>query len=159
MNADPRVMEHFPATLSHAQSASLMARIEGCFEREGYGLWAVQDLDTAALAGFTGLAPVDPPLPFAPAVEVGWRLARDFWGRGMAGEAAAAAIGFAFSELGLGGVVSYTTAGNERSRRLMVRLGMTRDPAEDFLHPGLPRGDRLAPHVLYRLSASAWRAP
>jgi RimJ/RimL family protein N-acetyltransferase len=153
MNADPCVMACFPATLSAGESAELIERIEACFAEHGYGLWAVEVLAAGDFVGFVGLSPVAPPLPFAPAVEIGWRLARPYWGRGLAHEAAGAAIDFAFERLGLGALVSFTAAGNRRSRRLMERLGMRRDPAEDFIHPALAKTDPLAPHVLYRLDA------
>ena len=156
INADPAVMEHFPATLSAAESAALIERIERCFDERGYGLFAVQVPGEAELIGFVGLAPVAASLPFAPAVELGWRLARPYWSRGLAREAAEEVIGFAFQRLRLTSLVSFTTAGNLRSRQLMERLGMRCEPAEDFLHPDLPAGDPLAPHVLYRLPAGAW---
>jgi RimJ/RimL family protein N-acetyltransferase len=162
MNADPAVMEHFPAALSVRQSAAAVARIERCFQERGYGLWAVEvrgrgaeDIETS-FAGFVGLEPVaDERLAFAPAVELGWRLAQPLWGRGIATEAASAAMAFAFDELTLTELVSYTAVSNVRSQRVMRRLGMRRDPAEDFLHPGIPAGDPLAPHVLYRIDAHA----
>jgi RimJ/RimL family protein N-acetyltransferase len=153
INADPLVMEHFPAALSRADSAALLQRIERCFDEHGYGLWAVEIPGEAALVGFVGLNPVEPQLAFAPAVELGWRLARPFWGRGIATEAAAAAMELAFGVLGLSELLAYTAADNERSRRVMQRLGMRRDPAEDFEHPGLASGHRLARHVLYRVQA------
>jgi RimJ/RimL family protein N-acetyltransferase len=164
LNADPEVMEHFPALLSVEQSAALVARIERCFDERGYGLWAVEvraeDADGAggAFAGFVGLEPVmDERLAFAPAVELGWRLAQPFWGGGIATEAAAAATAFAFDALALTELVSYTAVSNVRSQLVMQRLGMRRDPAEDFLHPGIAPGDPLAPHVLYRIAAHARR--
>jgi RimJ/RimL family protein N-acetyltransferase len=151
MNADPQVMEHFPATLSRAEAALMLARLEAGFERDGYGFWAVELREDGALAGFVGLSPVPEDIPFAPAVEVGWRLARPYWGRGIAGEAAEAALGFGFATLGLEEIVAYTATGNERSRRLMERLGMSYDAGGDFDHPRVAAGDRLAAHVLYRL--------
>ena len=150
-------MEHFPETLSRAQSASLIERIERCFDEHGFGLWAVELTGKEPLIGFAGLAPVDIDVAFAPSVELGWRLAHPFWKQGLASESAAAAIDFAFDQLALRELVSYTAVGNLRSRALMQRLGMRRDPAEDFLHPALPAGHRLAPHVLYRLDAQRWR--
>lgn len=164
MNADPVVMERFPAPLSAQRSAALVARIERCFDERGYGLWAVElraeraEGTEGAFAGFVGLEPVvDERLAFAPAVELGWRLAQPFWGGGIATEAASAAMAFAFDELALADLVSYTAVGNVRSRRVMERLGMRRDPAEDFLHPGIAPGHPLAPHVLYRIDAHARR--
>lgn len=159
LNADPRVMEHFPATLSRTESDALIERMEGCFRANGFGAWAVEFPGSIALAGFVGLWPQNSEeLAFAPAVEIGWRLATEAWGRGIASEAARAALDFGFGELGLDEVVSFTTAGNARSRAVMERLGMRRDPSEDFLHPSLPPDDALAPHVLYRVSTGRWRA-
>ncbi len=153
INADPAVMVHFPATLSHTESKALIERIEAGFEANGYGLWAVERMGEGSLIGFVGLLPVDSELPFAPAVELGWRLARSHWGNGYASEAASVTVGFAFHALQLAELVSYTAARNTRSRRVMERLGMTHDPAEDFLHPKLAPGHPLAPHVLCRLTA------
>lgn len=153
INADAEAMEHFPATLTRAQSAALIERIGGCFQANGYGLWALEERTGGALVGFTGLEPVPQRMPFAPAVEIGWRLERARWGRGLASEAASAVRDHAFGALGLSALVSYTAARNARSRLLMERLGMRRDPAEDFAHPALPAGHPLAPHVLYRLDA------
>jgi RimJ/RimL family protein N-acetyltransferase len=155
INADAEVMEHFPAPLTTPESAALAQRIERCFEERGYGLWAVQLRASGALAGFVGLAPVEDELPFAPAVELGWRLARPCWGRGIATEAATAAIAFASDVLDLPDLVSYTATRNARSRRVMERLGMHRDPDEDFRHPRLAAAHPLAPHVLYRIEAHA----
>jgi RimJ/RimL family protein N-acetyltransferase len=150
LNGDPRVMEHFPARLSRAESDALIERIEDCFRERGYGLWAVELPGEAPLAGCIGLWPVDEELPFAPAVEIGWRLDSRFWGRGLASEAASAALAFGFGELGLEQIVAYTAARNGRSRLVMERLGMVRDMEQDFLHPALAAEHPLAPHVLYR---------
>jgi RimJ/RimL family protein N-acetyltransferase len=153
-------MEHFVAPLSRAQSQALLARIELTFEQLGYGLWAVQPDGESGAVGFVGLCPLEAELPFAPGVELGWRLARSHWGRGLAYECACASADFAFERLGLEELVATTAAGNVRSRRLMERLGMERDQAGDFDHPRVPAGHPLAPHVLYRLSARAWaRSP
>ncbi len=154
INADPLVMEYFPATLTRERSAALIERFERFFEDHGYGLWAVEIPGEEPLAGYVGINPVEIDVAFTPAVELGWRLGRAFWGRGIASEAANAAVAFAFEQLGLSELVAYTAVINTRSRRLMERLGMTRDPAEDFRHPGLPEDSPLAPHVLYRLEAS-----
>jgi RimJ/RimL family protein N-acetyltransferase len=158
INADRTVMEHFPAPLTATQSAELLQSIEACFEANGYGMWAVELAGEGSLAGCVGILPVeDMRLAFAPAVELAWRLAPAFWRRGLAREAAAASIRFAFQDLGLAELVAYTAAGNLRSRTLMERLGMRRDPAEDFVHPRLAPEHPLAPHVLYRIDAARWR--
>jgi RimJ/RimL family protein N-acetyltransferase len=151
MNADPVVMEHMPGPLSAAESAALVERIEAAFDANGYGLWAVEVKEEAPFVGFIGLSSVDLDMPFAPAIEVGWRLARDCWGRGIATEAASAAVAFGFRELGLVEIVSFTAAGNLRSRGVMERIGMRRDPRGDFDHPRLAAGDPLRRHVLYRI--------
>jgi RimJ/RimL family protein N-acetyltransferase len=153
INADPEVMEHFPAPLSRAESEALIARIEQSFETRGYGLWAVEGAagpDRGRLAGFTGLNAVPAAMPFAPAVEVGWRLGREFWGRGFASEAATAALAFGFGTLGLDSIVSFTAKANERSQRVMLRIGMRPAQGLEFDHPGLP-GSPLERHVLYRI--------
>lgn len=151
INADPEVMEHFPVVYSRAETALAIARLEAGFERDGYGFWAVELRASGKLAGFVGISPVPDGIPFAPAVEAGWRLAREHWGQGIAHEAAAATLEFAFQTLGLREIVAYTAARNTRSRRLMERLGMRHDARADFDHPRLAAGHPLEPHVLYRL--------
>lgn len=153
LNADPEVMRHFPARLDHTESDALAERISTGLDERGWGLWAV-DLD-GRFAGFTGLSPVPAEISEItagrPTVEVGWRLARWAWGHGYATEAAAAAVVHGFDELGLPEIVSFTAAGNQRSRAVMERLGMTHDPADDFDHPKLAESSELRRHVLYRL--------
>jgi RimJ/RimL family protein N-acetyltransferase len=151
LNADPRVMEYFPALLEPAESDALAARIDAHFDAHGFGLWAVEVPSVAPFAGFVGLALARFAAPFTPCVEVGWRLAAEHWGRGYAREGARAALDFAFAELGLDEVVSFTAVANRRSRRVMEAIGMIRDPADDFDHPGLPAGHPLERHVLYRV--------
>jgi ribosomal-protein-alanine N-acetyltransferase len=146
-------MEHFPAVLTRRQSDELVERIEGGFEASGFGLWALEVRGTGEFIGFTGLAVPEFEADFTPAVEVGWRLARSAWGSGYATEAARAALQFAFEEAGLSEIVSLTTPANRRSRAVMERIGMKRDPGDDFDHPGLPVGHPLRPHVLYRIAA------
>jgi RimJ/RimL family protein N-acetyltransferase len=149
-------MEHFPATLSAPESERMLRRLQGDIATRGYGLWAAELRNSASppvLIGLIGIQPVPAELPFAPAVEVGWRLARAYWRQGLAAEGARAAIDFGFRQVGLEEIVAQTAAVNVRSRRLMERLGMSRDPAQDFRHPAVPAGHPTAPHVLYRLSA------
>jgi RimJ/RimL family protein N-acetyltransferase len=144
-------MEHFPRPLTREESDELVDRIEAGFESRGFGIWAVEAREGGELLGFTGLAVPSFEAPFMPAVEVGWRLARPAWGHGYATEGARAALEFGFGEAGLEEIVSLTTLGNLRSWAVMERLGMRRDPADDFEHPALAEGDPLRRHVLYRL--------
>jgi RimJ/RimL family protein N-acetyltransferase len=153
INSDPVVMEFFPGLQSPQLTAEMIEHFERSFERDGFGLWAVEIPGELSLAGFVGLNRVGPPLPFSPAVEVAWRLTPRAWGRGIAKEAAEAALEFGFSRCGLAEIVAYTAAGNLRSRRLMERLGMSRDRAGDFGHPQIAEGHPLKRHVLYRLRA------
>jgi RimJ/RimL family protein N-acetyltransferase len=157
LNADPAVMKHFPAPLSREQSNDLVDRMESGLNERGWGLWAVEVPDTAAFIGFIGLNPVTFDAPFTPAVEVGWRLARAHWSHGYATEGARAALAFGFDTLALDEIVSFTTHGNSRSRRVMERLGMHHDPTDDFDNPNVPVGDPIRPHVLYRLERGGWQ--
>ena len=150
LNADPAVMEYFPGTLSRAESDAFAARIRSEMAERGFGLWAVEVPGVAPFIGFTGLAVPRFEAHFTPCVEVGWRIARAHWGRGYAPEAAGKALAHAFGPLSLDEVVSFTAGGNLRSRRVMEKLGMTHEPADDFEHPSLAPGHRLRRHVLYR---------
>jgi RimJ/RimL family protein N-acetyltransferase len=151
MNCDLEVMRYFPSPLSGEQSEAFLVRQRDLIAERGWGLWAV-DVD-GVFAGFTGLAVPRFEAAFTPCVEAGWRLRREFWGRGIAFRAALQALEFGFSTLGLPEVVSFTAALNVRSRRLMERLGFTRDPSDDFDHPAVPDGHKLRRHVLYRKMA------
>lgn len=157
MNADPRVMEHFPTALSRAESDAFVDRMEAALDRDAYGLWAIEVAATGEFIGFTGLSVPSFEAHFTPAVEVGWRLVRHAWGNGYASEAARAALAHGFDGAGLEEIVSFTTVANARSQAVMRRIGMTRDPADDFAHPRLPEGHQIRPHVLYRITAANWR--
>ena len=157
MNADPEVMRYFHDTLTREQSDAMVDRMRAVLESQGWGLWAIERQDTGELIGFTGLAVPSYDLPFNPCVEVGWRLARSSWGRGFATEAAREALRVGVDELGLSEVVSLTSVPNTRSRAVMERIGMTRDPGGDFEHPAVPLGHPLRLHVLYRIRAEAVR--
>ncbi len=151
LNADPKVMEFMPRCLERAECDAIVGRIRDHFARRGFGWWAVETRDGGAFIGFVGISVPRFEAHFTPCVEVGWRLARAHWGRGYATEAARAAIAFGFEQAGLDEIVSFTAAINARSQAVMRRLGMTRDPAEDFDHPALPKTHRLCRHVLYRI--------
>jgi len=150
INSDPAVMEFFPALLTPAESDALVDRVEAHFAAHGFGVWATELKSTGEFIGFVGLWRPSFEAHFTPCVEIGWRLAAAHWGKGLATEAAQAAIDYAFSEQGLNQIVSFTAIENARSRRVMEKIGMTRDPADDFDHPALPEGHRLRRHVLYR---------
>lgn len=151
LNADPRVMEFFPSVLSREESDQMVDKILRGFALRGYGLYAAELRETAAFIGFIGLSVPGFRAHFTPCVEIGWRLAAEYWGRGLATEGARAVVHHAFDQLGLTSLVSFTTERNAPSRRVMEKIGMTRDPADDFDHPNLPEGHRLRRHVLYRL--------
>jgi RimJ/RimL family protein N-acetyltransferase len=148
MNADAAVMEFFPKPLSRAESAEVMTSIRARIAERGWGMWVVE-VD-GAFAGFTGLAQPKFEAHFTPCVEIGWRFLPEYWGRGIAYAAALQAEAFAFEKLQLSELVSFTAAINVRSRRLMERLGFTRNEDDDFLHPSLPKESPLSSHVLYR---------
>lgn len=158
LNADPAVMEHFPKRLDRTESDRLAERIEAHFIAHGFGPWAIEAQNGPSFIGFVGLAHVGFEAPFTPSIELLWRLARDSWGRGYATEAAREACRIAWTEHELSELVSFTVTANQRSRAVMERIGMRRDPNEDFEHPELPEGHALRRHVLYRLSANDWRA-
>lgn len=151
LNADPEVMRWFPSTIEESDSNAFAYRQAALLEVRGWGLWAVEVASTGEFVGMVGLNQPKWTAAFTPCTEVGWRLARSAWGKGYATEAARAALAVAFGPLELPEVVSFTTVGNARSRAVMERLGMTRDPAEDFDHPRLAADSPVRRHVLYRL--------
>lgn len=151
LNADPEVMRYFPTPLDRERSDALADDLEEGIERDGFGLWAV-DLDGVGFVGFVGLRRIQPEIPPAPGVEVGWRLAREHWGQGLAPEAARAALAYGFDELELPEIVSFTAEINSPSRRVMEKIGMEHDPARNFDHPVVPDGSPLGAHVLYGLA-------
>ena len=150
MNADSQVMEFFPRVLDRAESDALVARIRSRFARSGFGLWAVEVCGITPFIGFVGLTVPSFEVHFTPCVEIGWRLARDHWGRGYATEAARVALEFGFRRLALEEIVSFTAQVNRRSRNVMERIGMSHSPDDDFEHPLIPKGNPLQHHVLYR---------
>jgi RimJ/RimL family protein N-acetyltransferase len=153
MNADPVVMRYFPATLDHATSDQHIDRMEALFDHQGFGLWALEVAGTGEFIGFTGLNPMPQGVPGEGGMEVGWRLAQHGWHQGYATEAATAAVGVAFSGLGLDELWSMTAVLNEPSQAVMRRLGMTL--YDHFEHPRIDSGHRLRPHVAFRLRAGA----
>lgn len=151
MNSDPSVMEFLPKLMSREESDAMIARIEEHFEKHKFSWWALEVKKTGEFIGFTGLVIPKFETHFTPCVEIGWRLAKAHWKQGFATEAAHAALQFGFSVIGLDEIVSLTVPANKPSRAVMERLGMQRNPNDDFDHPKLPEGDPLRRHVLYRL--------
>jgi 3-dehydroquinate dehydratase/shikimate dehydrogenase len=154
INADSRVMEFFPSVLSREESDAIALRLQREIEEKGWGFWAAVLSDSQEFIGFIGISyrtHQSLPVSFTPAVEIGWRLAFEYWGKGYATEGALAVLKYGFEMLRLDEIVSFTAAQNNRSRRLMERIGMHRDPKDDFDHPKIPEGHWLRRHVLYRL--------
>jgi RimJ/RimL family protein N-acetyltransferase len=156
LNADPCVMEFMPGRLTPEASDELMERVQRHFEIHGFGLFAAELRMDHSFLGFIGLSIPNFDAPFMPAIEVGWRIAARHWGKGLATEGAHEVLRFGFESVGLDSAVSFTVPGNVRSLRIMEKLGMTHDPADDFDHPRLPAGHALQRHVLYRLHRREW---
>jgi RimJ/RimL family protein N-acetyltransferase len=155
INTDPRVTEFLPGPLTRQESDALVSRIEADFDRNGFGLWALEICGVAPLAGFVGLSMPRFTAHFTPCVEIGWRIAAEHWGLGYATEAARAALAYGFDVVGLPEIVSFAVPSNIRSRRVMEKIGMVRDAHGDFDHPSLLNGHPLQRHVLYRVGAPA----
>jgi RimJ/RimL family protein N-acetyltransferase len=151
LSADPEVMGHMLPFADRAASDAAIAGMRRHQEEHGFAQWAVEAPGEASLIGAIGLLRVRFRADFAPAVEIGWRLARSYWGRGYAMEGARAALDYGFGGLGLDEIVAFTVPANRRSWQLMERLGMSRDPNADFDHPAVPEGHPLRRHVLYRI--------
>jgi RimJ/RimL family protein N-acetyltransferase len=154
LNADPRVMQHFPQVLTREESAAMIGRMQAGIDARGWGNWSLEV--GGRCIGFVGLSAPSFDAHFTPCTEIGWRLAFDAWGRGYATEAARLALAYGFAVAGLAEIVSFTAASNSRSMAVMQRIGMSRDPADDFDHPRLS-GHPLQRHVLYRLRRTDWR--
>lgn len=155
LNADARVMEYFPATLSREASDAVAKRLMDHIQTHGWGMFAATLAKTREFVGFIGIMTCLLEAPFnnkmSPVVEIGWRLAHPFWGKGYATEGALACLEYGFKRLGLEEIVAYTATNNKRSRAVMERIGMNRDPKDDFSHPKLPLDHPIAEHVLYRI--------
>lgn len=149
MNADPEVMRYFPNLLSVAQSDALTKKFDDLIAQKGWGFWVAERKSDCAFLGLVGLNFAED-LPVTNCMEVGWRLAKAYWGKGYATEAAAASLHFAFSHLEQDRVAAFTSTVNSPSRRVMLRLGM-KDRKENFLHPRVPEGSPLQEHVHYEI--------
>ena len=149
MNADQEVMRYFPKLLNTVESNLLAVKFKTIITENGWGFWAVELKDIQQFIGFVGLHAQPSQFTFSPCVEIGWRLAKDFWHQGYATEAAQACLKFAFQELKLDEVVSFTAVQNQQSAQVMQRLGM--QAMQEFNHPALNQDDPLARHILYHI--------
>lgn len=157
LNADPEVMRYFPKPLSDQETDALIASWQGHIEQHGWGFWAVERSSDRAFVGAVGMAHATFPARFTPAVEIGWRICRPCWRQGYTLEAAREALRFGFDILQLAEIVAFTLPSNQPSRMVMERLGMSRDPGDDFEHPSVDPGHPMRPHVLYRLGRATWQ--
>ncbi|MHA6327159.1 GNAT family N-acetyltransferase [Roseivivax sp. CAU 1753] len=157
INRDRRVMRHFPRPCTAAETDALLARFAEKLESDGHGFCAIERHRDHRMIGMCGLSRLDADLPFAPAIEIGWRLAPDAWGQGYASEAARAWLRHGFETCNLAQIVAFAPAINTASRRVMDRIGMARDPSGDFRHPDIPRASPLLPMVLYRITLADWQ--
>ncbi len=156
LNADTRVMEHFPSIRTFKETVKEYESIQEHFKTHGYGWWAVSEKDKTKFIGFIGLRYIDFPAPFTPAIEVAWRLKFDYWGKGYATEGAIASLDYGFKVLKLPEIISFTSVSNIRSQAVMERIGMHHDPKDDFNHPKLSNEHKLSRHVLYRIGINEW---
>ena len=156
MNADPEVMRYFPQKLNFEESAELLKRIMAHHQQNGYALFALHLTESDVFVGWCGLMVVPFEAHFTPAVEIGWRLNKIFWGKGLAPEAAKAVLRFGFLDLGLSEIVSFTSELNQPSLRVMQKIGMQCNPEDDFDHPKLPKNHPLRMHMLYRFKKTEW---
>ena len=159
LNADPRVMQYFPSPLTSEETDLALERIAAHFERCGFGLWAAEIRATGEFAGFIGLSVPGFQTHFTPCVEIGWRVAARFWNQGLATEGALEVLRYGLGPLCLKEIVSFTAEENRPSRRVMEKIGITRDPRDDFDHPGIAEGHPLRRHVLYRMRRAANESP
>ena len=155
INSDPVVMEYYPSTLTPEESNMMASKIESLIEERGWGFWAVELVEDKSFIGFVGLHEPTYELPVKPCIEIGWRLGKEYWGKGYATEAAKASLKFAFSDLNLGEVYSFTPVTNNRSRALMERLNMV-NTNFNFGHPEVPLNSQLREHVLYVIKRHDW---
>lgn len=156
INKDPEVMRYYPSTMNRQESDNMARRIQSLIEERDWGFWALELKENQQFIGFTGLHIPKANLPCSPCVEIGWRVAKTYWNRGYATEAARASLDYAFDHLILDDVVSFTANINKPSQAVMKKLGMA-DTRENFLHPDVPSGHELSEHVLYRITRDQWK--
>lgn len=151
MNSHPQVMEFFPSLWTSDESDAVFNALRKIITERGWGFWALEEKSSGNFVGFTGLGVPAFETPSGPWVEVGWRLLPEFWNQGLATEAAKKSLQFGFEILKLEEIVSFTAITNVKSQRVMEKIGMQRTPEKDFLHPKVPDGHELKPHVVYTI--------
>lgn len=157
LNADPDVMEFFPKLMTLEETAAMVDRVKARYDADGFCFWAADEKETGEFIGFIGLGRPSFEAHFIPCVEIGWRLARKYWGKGYAPEGAKEVLRDGFERFNLDEIVALTAVLNLKSRRVMEKISMHRDPADDFMHPALEDGHHIKPHVLYRITQNEWR--
>ena len=157
MNGDPVVMEFFPKMLTREESDGFITRIEASFTQYGYDLWVVEEKASGNFIGFIGFSHPHFEAPFTPCIEIGWRLAKEFWNKGYATEGALACLRYGFDELGFAEVLSFTAVTNTRSVRVMQKIGM--EKVGEFDHPNVDPTNSLYRHVLYRSTKKTTSVP
>ena len=160
MNADPNVRRYFSSRLTREESDASVARFIRMYGLDGYGFMATELRETSEFIGLLGIQRMSFLLPgrSVPAVEIGWRFNENSWGKGLATEGARACLDLAFGKFQLQEIVAFTTPINLPSRRVMEKLGMIRNPDDDFDDPRIPAGNPCQRHVLYRIQKSEWKA-
>ncbi len=151
MNADPEVMAYYPSVLNNDESNALAHKFSSLLLNQSWGFWAVEHMDRSEFIGFVGLHKPQYHLPVSPCIEIGWRLAKEYWGNGYATEAAFASLYFAFEQLNLAQVYAFTPVANQKSWSVMQRLGME-NTQNNFKHPMIPKHHTLAEHLLYKIN-------
>ena len=155
LNADPEVMKYYPEMLNEKDSNDMAQRFEALLAYRGWGFWVVEKLDEKKFMGFVGLHEPTYDLPVTPCVEIGWRLAREYWGQGYASEAAKASLEVAFKKLDLPEVYSFTSVLNKKSQAVMEKLGMV-NMKQNFDHSMILEDSPLREHVLYKIDKQGW---
>jgi len=157
MNASSDVMKYFPKTLNESESNDLASKLSNLISERGWGLWALEEKTSNTFIGVTGLHEPPKELSFSPATEIGWRLSKKYWGKGYVAEAAKKALEFAFEQLALAEIVSFTSVTNQNSQAVMKRINMA-NSHRNFMHPLVPDNSPLQEHVLYTISKNQWAA-
>ena len=155
LNADPEVMKYYPEMLNEKDSNDMAQRFEALLAYRGWGFWVVEKLDEKKFMGFVGLHEPTYDLPITPCVEIGWRLAKEYWGYGYASEAAKASLEVAFKKLDLPEVYSFTSVLNKKSQAVMEKLGMV-NMKQNFDHSMILEDSPLREHVLYKIDKQGW---